>query len=537
MAVIITIGGKSTFTTNTYQVTEDATPIDPSSTNGGTGTFTIGTNELTGDKGIINQMLMLSDGAQGITQGSIDTSGGDSTILTLTGSSLLNSLNATVTANPYSGTLGGAFAYYLGLVGITTGFLVDSTITSRAVVFPGWYANAWDQMKQLCAGQQVEVTLVSDLIVMRPIRQNVAQTYRDETLTWNMDQSAIAQEVNIFYYNSVANATGLAYPLSGASVGAQIYQVDANETLVVNIPLTPSSTDGTGTGSSLASVLQPVATDNVAEFYTGSTSVYSIIDQNNNAYPAAKWVAGGGSVSVAIGSDTQSLVVTINGPSDTSLAPYRLALPVDITNQEFFNTLNIVGNGVFYNKKLLTVPTGLSLAQTANVSGAVMDDFAINTYQDAVTASLSALASAVGPVNTIQVSTHGINTKGNAQNYTLVTFGQFDAVFGGHTFGFADTLLTPTFAAADAYLFSLVKSSFTNQAFGNVAGARRFYDNSWYRITSATLTPDGVQYAAVMDNTFADWDAVWGSKTFSAWDAIWGGKTFLNLTGTPLKAA
>lgn len=537
MAVIITIGGKSTFTTSAYQVTEDATPIDPSSTNGGTGTFTIGTNELPGDKGLINQMVMLSDGAQGITQGVIDVAGGDGTTLSITGNSSLNSFNASVTAAPYSGTLGGAFTYYLSLFGITTGFTVDSSITSRAVVFPGWYANGWDQMKQLCAGQQVEISLVSDIIVMRPIRMNIAQTYRDEEISWNQDDTNIAQEVNVFYYNSVAHSAGLAYPLPGDEASEQIYQVDANQTIVVNVSLTPTSTDGTGPGASLSSVVQPAAADNVAQNYTGSTSVYSIIDQNNNPYPAAKWVANGGSVSVTLGQDTQSLAITINGPTDTNLAPYRLALAADANNQTFYSTLNIIGNGVFYNKQLLTTPTGNSIAQTANVSGTTVDDFAINTYNDAVTATLSALASAVGPAQTITVSTHGINTRGNSQSLTLLTFAQFDAVFGGHTFAFADAILTPTFAAADAYLFSLIKSSFANQAFGNVAGARRLYDYSWYRISSANLSPDGVQYTAVQDNTFADWDTAFGSKLFSAWDSVWGGKRFLDFTGTPLKAA
>lgn len=537
MAVLIKIGGKSVFSTNSYQVSEDATPIDPTSTNGGTGAFTISTNELPGDKGLINQMITLSDGAQGITAGTIDAAGGDGTILTMTGNSVLNSLNATVAAAPYNGTLGGAFAYYLGLVGITTGFSVDGTITARAVTFPGWYANAWDQIKELCAGQQVEVTLVSSVIVMRPIRANIAQTYRDEALTWNEDNSNIAQQVNVFYYNSVQSSTGKAYPLPGTEASAQIYQVDASETLIVNIPLTPAGTDGTGRGASVSSVSQPVATDGVPEFYTGTTSVYSIIDQNNNPYPAASWIAHGGFVSVAIGADAQSLVVTINGANDNTLAPYRLALAYDSTNQSFYNALNIIGSGVFYNKKLLTVPTGNSIAQTANVSGSVVDNFAINTYQDAVTASLSALAGAIGPLNTIQVSTHGINTRGNAQNYSLLTFAQFDAVFGGHTFAFADTLLTPTFMAADAYLFGLIKSQFNNQAFGNVAGARRFYDGSWYRIAQATVTPDGVQYSAIQDNTFADWDAVFGAKTFANWDNLYGGKTFLSFTGTPLKGS
>jgi len=537
VAVVIGLNGAPVFSTSSYQVIEDATPIDPSSTAGGTGSFTIVANELTGDKRLIDGVVTLSDGSQGITEGSIDVLSGDGTLLTITGNSLLNSFNASFTANPYSGTLLGALTYYLGLVGVTTGFAVDPTIASRTVVFPGWYGNGWDMMKQLCAGQQVELTLVSDIIVMRPIRTNVAQVYRDESLVWTVDNTQIAQEINIFYYQSVAHSAALAYPVTSAEAGEQIYQVDANQQLVVNVSLAPGGTNGTGYGASVSSVLQPVATDGIPEYYAGVTSVYSIIDQNNNVYPAAKWIANGGSVTVTIGADTQSLVITIQGPNDTSLGPYRLALPTDSTNTVFYSTLNIIGNGVFYNKQLLTIPTGNSTLQTAEVAGTTIDDFAINTIGDAYAAAMSALTAATGPAITLAVTTHGINTRGNSGNYTLITFAQFDAQFGGNTFSYADTLLTPTFIAADNYLFTLVKSSFSNQAFGNIAGARRLYDNSYYRITSATISPDDVQYTAVQDNTFSDWDTAWGTPTFSYFDSLWGGKTFLNYAPNPLKAA
>lgn len=537
MAVDIVVGTLPVFSTNTYSVTEDATPIDPSSSIGGTGQFSVSTNETVGDKGLIGQMLQLSDGAQGVTEGEIVTLTGDGAVLTLTGASALNALNATVSAAPYSGTLGGAFAYYLSLFGITTGFGVDSSITSRAVNLPGWNANGWDQMQLLCSGQQVEVTLVSDAIVLRPIRTNVAQTYRDESVQWTVDNSNIAQQINIFYYNSVQKTNGLAYPQGGQDSDTSIYQVDANQQLIVNIALVPINSDGTGPGVSLASVQQPVATDSIPPNYSGAASVYSIIDQNNNVYPAAQWTANGGSVTVTIGPDSESLVVEIQGPSDSSVSPYRLALPTDGTLQSFYSTLNIVGTGQFYNKKLFTAFTGNSATQTATVAGPTIDNFAINTVGDMFSALLSATAAATGPVQTLSVQTVGINTLGNTGNYTFLTFGQFDAVFGGNTFAHANTVLTPTFAAADKYLFSLVKSAFTNQAFGNVASARVFNESSYYRINSATLTESGVQYTAIQDNIFSDWDSIFATKTFAAFDAVWSGKTFLNYSPYPLKAA
>lgn len=541
MAVDVTIAGTSTFSTNGYSVTEDVTPIDASSSAGGVGTFQVLTNELTGDKGLIGRTVTLSDGAQGVTEGEIITVAGDGTILTITGNSALGAFNATVNAQPYNGTLGGAFAYYLGLVGITTGFSVDSSITSRAVIFPGWTANAWDQIKQLAAGQQVEITLVSDAILMRPIRQNLAQTYRDVSSTWNVDNSSIAQTFNIFYYNATHLTAGLAYPVGGTNVGTTqttIQNVGANQSVTVNLPLTPTNADGTGLGVSPFSLVQPVAVDMVAENPAVAASQYSIIDQGNLVYPAALWKANGGSVTASIAPDSNSINIVIVGPNDSDRGPFRLAAPTDSTDTNFYNTLNIVAAGTFYNKKLLSVPTGNSVQATATVAGPTIDSFAINTIGDAWSAMLSGIQSAIGPTQTISVQTTGINNLGQSGSFTFLSFAQFDAIYGGHAFSVADAQFGgKTFAVNDAYLFGLVASNFTNQAFGNVAGARVFNDYSFYRITTGTITESAVSYSATQDNTFNDWDDVFGGKTFSAWDNVWAGERFQQNSAQPLRAA
>lgn len=516
-----------------YSVAEDSTPLDPSSSSGGFGQITLTVPDFAGSDQVMGKTITLSDGARGVTEGTIVSLSSDEFNLNITANAQLGLLNSTVSALSYSGTLGGYFGYLLGLVGITTGFQVDASITGRAVTFPGWQGNLWDQMKALCAGQQVEVTFVSDSIVMRPVRLNIAQTYRDESHQWTLDTSNIAQSVSCYYYQGVQQASALAYPLTGLAANTTVESVDANQTVIATLPLTPTGVNGTGVGASMQSVQQPVCIDNMTLGYSG-TSAYTVMGNDNLPYPAAKWIANGGNVSVAIGPDNASLVVTITGCSDPSKGPYRLAIADPYLPNVYHSSLYLLGTGVFYNKQLLTVSSGVSAQQTSNQALPTIDNFSIVTSSDARSAALWAVATAQ-MTKTLNVNALGINGAADVNAYTQMTMGQFDALFAAGTFGAFDAQFPgETFGQFDVWSEAQVAGQFTNQAFGNVAGARVLYRNAWHRITTATITPTGLTYTAVADTTFGDLDGVWAGQTFGAFDAVWAGKTFGQFTPEPL---
>src|SRR3990170_3456341 len=157
MGIDITIDGVLNPNLTAYSVIEDSTPIDPSDATGGVGQFTFGMTANDESRYLLDKTVELSDGSQGSTVGTIGATSNLNTALTVTVDSRLALLSAQRQAQPFVGTLSDAFIYYLGLVGITSGLVVDTSISATAVVFPGWSGNAWDFMKKMATAIGVEV--------------------------------------------------------------------------------------------------------------------------------------------------------------------------------------------------------------------------------------------------------------------------------------------------------------------------------------------------------------------------------------------
>lgn len=533
MGIDVKIGTTPKWNAIDYSVTEDATPIDPSDLGGGVGQFTLDLPETTDVKLARNKAITLSDGAQGTTVGTARGLGGNGVVATLTVDSRMARLNVTRTAQPYSGTLSGAFTYYLGLVGVTTGIVVDTTIATRPVTFPGWQAVVWDQVKKLMAAVGVETSLVADNIVLRPLRGRIAQNYRDTAESWSIDDTSRAQSVEINYYQSVAKTNALAYPLGGWTSDVQAYQVDAGQVATFDISLEPDNEHSLG--ASLTSIAQPVCVASVDRYYSTS-SVYTVSGNDGLPIPPAQWLADGGSVTAAINDDTRSITVTIRGGKSSQYAPYTIGMSSG--DNTFYSSLRIVGTGVFYNRQTLALQTGNSADVAPTVIGATVDNEFINTYGDAFRAGLWTLARYTGPEQTISVSTTGINRRGDTGSYAYMTFGQanVDPDFAGKKFGQINTAFAGlTMAQFSALQFAKVQNNFENQAFGNVAGARVFSDGSWYRIRSvSSITPESVSYSGEQDNIMSDATASYAGMTMGQINALHAGKTFADFNARPL---
>lgn len=516
MAVTIVVDGVEQYTTDSFSVTEDATPIDPSDMTGGVSQFTFGAQDSAESFDLYDKTVSLVDDAQGTTTGIVRGLNGNNGALTVTADSRMGMLTVERTAQPFVGTLENAIHYYLGLVGITSGIVIDGTIKDTPVVFPGWQGNVWDYMRQVCAALQVETSLVSDNVVVRPVRLRTAENYRDSSQAWAIDASNLAQTVEVYYYQNSHEENGLAYPPGGWTTDVQTENaIAAGDTATFTYPIT----------ASLSSIQQPVCVDFVDKDYSAS-SVYTVIGSDNKPVLAAEWVAEGGSVTVEIGPDTRSVVVTVKASNNPQYSPYTIAMTSGSSSN--YSSLRIVGTGVFSDKRLLTLTNGVDASRISQEVGATVDNIFISTLEQAYHCGLWTQKRWGAPRITASVQTTGINRIGDTGSYRYPTIGSIDDFYAGKTIGDIDDLWAgtgKTIGDFDDYWKSTVADLFANQAFGNVAGARLPVKESILRIRSATITPGSVSYSADDDTTIGEVDAAWSGSTIGEQDQFWSGKT------------
>jgi len=520
--VDVRIGGKVVRGITNYVVKEESTPVDVSDSTGATGNFTLSlaSDDTVFIKRTRRKTVILEDRGQGLIDGIARVPSAAQLSATLSVDSKMTLLSVERTALPYNGTLGGYFVYLLSLVGITSDYFVDSDIASTPAVFPGWQGDVWFHMKKMLSAKGVEASLVSGIMVMRPLRGRVTVDRRDLDFSWAVDDQNLALSVEGYYYNNRYLVGGLAYPSGGWNEDVQVYQVDANEIVEFDIPV----------DCSLLSIEQPVSMNSVPREHE-SSSAYSVMSSDGYPYSAAQWDAEGGKIVVSINEDTRSLTVTIQGPSNTEYAPFRIAATAGPSDN--YSSLRVVGEGVFFNKKLLNIRTGVSEDLASQEVGTTVDNEFISTLEDLYDALIWPLARFGGSRQTITVRTAGINRSGDSGVYSYPTIADFNS----HAIdeGWADladanaAYAGMTIAEFNAEQYASVADSFVNQAFGNVAGARTKRDNIWWRIRQASIEPSVIAYTAEADTTVGDFDLEWGSvdgadspKTIADFNAHWG---------------
>lgn len=500
-----------------YEVQEDATPLAGDDTAGGVGQLTFNVTEDRSAEGtilLLNDVITLSDGTRGTTVGTVSAVGSNNWLATVTADSRLGILVAERQAKPFVGTLEAAFRYYLGLANLTTAIVVDDAIKARPVTYPGWFGTIWDFLKQLCIAEGVEISLVSNQIVLRPIRKNLIDTTRFSDESWNVNNGQLARAVEVCYYENTWRTNALVYPKGGWQEDVEVYQVDAGERREVQIPLEIS----------LSSIQQPNPIDYVDADYTGPSSVYAITGNDGLPIGAGRWTANGGKITVAINEDTKSLTLTIYGSTETKYAPYRIG--VSSGPSDTYSSLRLVGTGVFFEQKSIVVGTGVPFDRTAQEIGAKVENPAITNISQAYDVALRTAIRWGTPAQTVSINASAVNRRGETGSYRYPLLSEMDTYNTGKTLDQLDAeWLNHTITEVDKFWKDRAASDFANQAFGNIAGARLPYRQAMYRVRSATINPSGISMQAEADTTVNDFDAKWKGKTLDAFDAQWAGKT------------
>lgn len=191
-----------------WSVQEEATPVTADDSSGSVGGFSVTFDPMNVGpahlKALRKKVVLLDDLGQGRTTGrgeSIATQGG---VPTLVVQSRLNLLSVQRKAKPYFGNVLGALTYYLGLCGIKDmdTVYVDPAIGLMPCSLVGWYQPVWNQLKKMAVVYGFEITLASDKIVFRPVRERIGQQYRDASVDWSIDDASTAKTIIVNYYEA-----------------------------------------------------------------------------------------------------------------------------------------------------------------------------------------------------------------------------------------------------------------------------------------------------------------------------------------------
>lgn len=538
MSIQVTLDGDGSFAGAaanivSYTVTEDATSLNLSDTQGGVGgiEFTvIEDDSFDGSILLPGEPFTLLDPRAGILAGLVDSATVSNGVeLGVTGSTALLPLVSEHVVPAFSGTLGGAILYYASLCGISSGIQLDPIIAVKSVALPSFTGEVWLQIKKLAAVHQFEIAAVGDAIIIRQPRLRSVDVQKYTNTRFNFGNGQAARTVEVHYYNNEWKDDEQVYPDPESSIlDRNIISVGAGETVVTNVPLDM----WVGTIDPPSQVLS-LPWDN-----TSATSVYAVVDKEGAPVSVTDWQNAGGLMTLEIGADGKSIDVTVRGAATNERAPYRIASSsVDMEYQ--YAALYIAASGVAFKNEMISSGTGANEETLPVDSVHTIDEPVVSTLHDAHVVMANAVAALSGLSQTLEATSTAVNRRGETGQIAYPTFEWFNGNYVGEaTFDEFNASLPPdmTFDEFNSFLATMVENDFETQAFGSISGARVRYRDAMYRITSATSSPGQFVWQAELDTTFADWEEVYGSAdlTFEQFNAIWEGKTFEQHARQPL---
>jgi hypothetical protein len=490
MGITLKINGEIDETLADYSVTEDSTPLVAGDTSGGIGQLDLHIDADDTSIYLLGAEAELSDALYGTARGVITSVSEVDGELSVTAPSALNGLAVTRTMPPFGNIpLSLVLREYFEACGVgRTNLLVDPAV-DRYVSYPGWTGDVWTQLKNICAAEKLEITIVDDVVHVRAPRGVRAGGGGEISSGWQFDASDLAQTIEVYYYESEYR-TDLFYPpgewieeaqgtsANGWHSGVQIISVGFTESVEFDVEV----------NASLISIDQPVCVSSVGMSVGGSVyTVKGTHDGKDYMIDPATWTSRGGSVTATI-KPGSSNVVTIKVSAGSNSSWYdSYSLSIGSGDSEY-STLRISGKGVFTNKQKLTIPTGLSPDEAPTEVGTTIDNIFINTLDQAYSAAAAALGQYSGLKKTIS---------GNMDTVDLD---------GGVT-----------------------------QTLGNIAGARLRRGDTEYRIRSASVNPFELSYTAEADTMFEDFNKIWAGKTYADFNTSRAGETYNKFNEAPLK--
>lgn len=364
----------------------------------------------------------------------------------------------TTPAYGYNATQGAYFRYLCELVGLQV-TSVDPDFENRPVAYPGWTGNVWKYVKDFCAAVGAEVSLINGVIALRrPRLINIpVESISNPSTSVNITRSS--QFVEVYNQNS---RWGTNTPAFKAET---VYQVTNSGYTLAEVTV----------DHDLVSVNNPVAVDRFTAEYDAGPGQYSIIDSQGLAVSATWWAKNGGRIVASLVPNTPRRVnLEIYGPrtGEDYVGPFQLGFALA---GETLPALEITGTGVFINKQVVRVRTGVSAEQTSTVVGTTVENVFLSDANLTYTKALDMASRAAGPVVTLSGT---------------IEYSRLDG-----------------------------------QTFGYIAGGRILYADNIYRITNSRISSNGISFDAEGDMTYNDVIALY-SYTFDEFNALFPGLSF-----------
>lgn len=536
MGVSISIAGKRV-EVESYTISESSTPLAGGDSSGAIGTIEASVAELPSLPIGMNleEPLEVIDTALGSTLGTIRTVESNETSsarYSVMASNRLGEFNIETQVQPFTGRLEDAFRYYCALANIDTGIVVDPALANRQVNFLGWNGNLWNHMKMMATAISADLNLISNNVVLRPVRLFDAIRDREVESSASASSTELALKQEVIWHPSTYVNRGLIYPSGGWRSDITPLSVSAGETIQVTLDSTKE------VFASIFSIEQPVAQSFVAQDHS-SSSVYSVVGDDGLPIPPAQWADFGGSLSVAIGSDTQSLVVTITGAiglyqaNGEPMKTFRIGIASGTSSSDTYSTLRVVGRYIDTREQSLILPTGVEAFRTGQEFAPTIDNPFLNTLESAYSAGIRGARRHAGRTLTLSASVTGINKRGDRGTTNYPPYNFVQATYSGLSYVQVKTVNTGrTYADVQDYFYAEVQDDFENQVFGNAPGAR-FWDHEtgrYYRVRDATTTWGGMQIEADDDLIIADAQAFFQGQTYAQVQTHYSGQTYYKVT-------
>ena len=532
MGVTISIGGRSVHP-ESYSISESSTPLAGGDSSGAVGTIDADLTNVPELPAFLNveRPLEVIDTALGSSVGTIrrlsrnDSSGARYSVFA---SNRLGEFNIETQVLPFTGRLEDAFRYYCSIANIDTGILVDPSIADRQVNFLGWNGNLWNHMKMMATAISADLNLISNNVVLRPVRLFEAIRDREVEASAEIDSTDLALKQEVVWHPSDYIERGLIYPSGGWRSDINPLTVTPGETVEVILD------DSKDVFASIFEIEQPVAQSFVSQDHD-SSSVYSVVGDDGLPIPPAQWADFGGRLTVGIGEDTQSLVVTITGAvglyqaNGDPMKTFRIGIASGTGANNTYSTLRVVGRYINTRAESIILPTGVDEFRTGQEFAPTIDNPFLNNLEDAYSAGIRGARRYAGRRMTLSTSVTAINKRGTpgTANYPPYSFVQ--AAYDGLTYAGVGSLNAGlSYAQVQQAFYDQVQDTFDNQVFGNAPGARvwDYESGRYYRVRQATTTWGDMQIESDDDLIIGDAQTFFQGQTYAQVNDHYAGQTY-----------
>lgn len=532
MGVIVRLDGQRIQASN-YRILESSTPLAGGDSSGGVGTIEVDVTKLPYNPIGLNaeEELSLVDTNRGSTLGTVRDIGASQEAgarYNVMASNRLGELNIETQVLPFNGTLANAFAYYCSLANLTSGISVDPAIASTAVRFPGWNGNLWNHMKMMATAVNADLNLISNNIVLRPVRRFEAIRNREVQTTAGVSSTDLALKQEVVWYKTQYITNGLIYPAGGWRADITPLSVSAGETVETILD------DGKDVMSSIFSVNQPTAVTSVAPDYTAA-SVYTVVGDDGIVIQPAQWRDYGGSLTVSVTPDTRGILVKLTGATGLAQASgepiktFRIGLASGTSSNDTYSTLRLVGRHIRMEEQSLILPTGVPEYRTGQEFAPTIENPFLNTLEAAYSAGVRGARRYAGRTMTVSAGVSALNKRGNTGTANYPPYSYVQGLWAGKTYAQVKTERAgATYAQVQAQFYAAVQDTFDNQIFGNAPGARFWDEESkrWYRVRQSTVAWGNISIEGDDDLLHSDMQKKFAGMTYGQVNARYNGQSY-----------